>query len=247
MLKILVVEDNAFARYGQHLYLESLGYQVYEANTVQSAWETAMSVQPQFAVISLILPLTCSEISTPSSTELHGLSLTVLLKKSYPSMGIVLLSNQPEHEREVRHLLKQHQRSIAFLLKEGDMGRLNVALQEVMAGRTLFEPAGINKHALATAVKTYFSVNEIAWIEQVAAELSHLSPREQEIAHLLSASLSSEHIAQHLGLSKGNVDNTISRIYHRLGLNEMKIEEASLNRLPILVKACLVYNIQNSI
>lgn len=246
MLKILVVDDDAFARYGQRLYLESLGYQVYEANTVQSAWETSLSVKPQFAIINLMLPLTCSEISPPSSTELHGLSLTVRLKKSYPSMGIVLLSNQLEHEREVGHLLEQHRCSIAFLFKGGDMGRLNVALQEVMAGRTLFEPAGINKQVLATAVKTHFTVNEIAWIEQATAELGRLTPREQEIAHLLSASFSSEYIAQHLNLSKGSVDNVISRIYRRLGLNEMKLEEASLQRLPILVKACLVYNIQNS-
>lgn len=161
-------------------------------------------------------------------------------------MGIVLLSAHQEFEKEVFHLAQQYMRSVAFLHKGGDMSRLEVALKEVQAGRTLFQTGLVNKYALTTAVTTHFTSAETPWIEQVLAELNHLSPREQEVACLLSASYSSEAIAARLELSKGSVDNIISRVYNRLGLADMKTQASDLRPLPILIKACLLYDIQQS-
>lgn len=244
MLNILVVDDDAFARNGLRLYLESLNYQVTEADNVQAAWEMILSVPPAMAVIDVLLPLQANGRSAPPPLEPHGLDLTRRLKRSYPTMGIVLLSAHQEFEKQVFQLVREHMRSIAFLHKGGDMARLSVALQEINAGRTLVE-AGINKYALATAVSSHFSCDETPWIEQAAQELGQLSSREQEIVHLLSASFSPEHIAERLGLTKGSVDNIISRVYGRLGLADMKTEEPGLRPLPILIKACLLYDIQH--
>ena len=161
-------------------------------------------------------------------------------------MGIVLFSAHHEYEKEVFHLAQQYVRSIAFLHKGGDMSRLNIALQEVMAGRTLFQADIINKYVLATALSNHFTAAETPWIEQAVSELAQLSPREQEVANLLSASCSPETIAARLELSKGSVDNLISRIYNHLGLTEMKAQNPGLRPLPILIKACLLYDIQQS-
>lgn len=245
MANILVVDDDAFARNGMRIYLESLGYQIREAADVQSAWDAVLTAVPSLAVIDVLLPLQSNGRSTPPPIDPHGLELMRRLKKSYPAMGIVLLSAHQEFEQDVLQLAQQQLRSIAFLHKGGDMGRLQVALEEVQAGRTLFAQDGINKFALATAVSTHFLAAEIPWIEQAVAEFEFLSPREQEIAHLLSASFSSEHIAERLGLSKGSVDNIISRLYGRLGLIDMKANEPGLRPLPILIKACLLYDIQH--
>ncbi|GJM42839.1 MAG: hypothetical protein DHS20C20_31210 [Ardenticatenaceae bacterium] len=245
MPNILVVDDDAFSRNGLRIYLESLGYQVSEAETVQFAWEFVRSAVPPLAVIDLLLPLQSNGRSTPPPTQPHGIDLARRLKKSYPTMGIVLLSAHQEFEKDVLQLAQQQLRSIAFLHKGGDMGRLQVALEEVQAGRTLFAQDGINKFALATAVSTHFAVDERPWIEQAVTEFEFLSPREQEIAHLLSASHSSEHIAERLGLTKGSVDNIISRLYGRLGLTDMKTEAPGLRPLPILIKACLLYDIHH--
>lgn len=246
MTDVLIVDDDAFTRSGLCLYLESLGYRVREAGDVQTAWEMALTKPPALAVIDIILPLQSNGHSPTPSTESHGLGLTTRLKKSYPTMGIVLLSAHWEFEKEVLRLAQQYVRSVAFLHKSGDMSRLEVALREVEAGRTLFTAEIVNKYALTTAVTTHFDAAETPWIEQALAEFEQLSPREQEVAWLVSASYTSVAIASRLNLNKGSVDNIISRIYERLGLAEMKAKDSDLRPLPILIKACLLYDIQQS-
>lgn len=245
MIHILLVDDDAFARSGLRLYLESLGYHIQEAADAQTGWDLACADPPPLAVLDVIIPWQSATYSSTPPTEPHGLALAQRLKKSYPTMGIVLLSAHQEFEKQVIHLAEHQFRSIAFLHKGGDMSRLHLALQEVRAGRTLFA-AEVNKYVLQTAVAAHFSPDELSWIEQAVTELPRLSPREQEIAHLLSASYTPEAIAARLDLSKGSVDNIISRIYQRLGLADMKDEAPNLRPFPILIKACLLYDIQHS-
>jgi DNA-binding NarL/FixJ family response regulator len=135
---ILLVDDDAFARQGLRLYLESLHYQVLEAGHVQTAWDLVLADPPQTAVIDIRLPLTNKQQPIPP-TEPTGIALTQQFKKNYPTMSIVLLSAHEEYEREVIQLAQQYMRSIAFLHKGGDMGRLETALAEVQAGRTFFQ------------------------------------------------------------------------------------------------------------
>ncbi|MCA9971429.1 MAG: response regulator transcription factor [Anaerolineales bacterium] len=244
-MDVLVVDDDGFARSGLSLYLASLGYQVRQAGDVQTAWQLVLAAPPALAVLNVVLPLQPNGRGAFPAMEPHGLGLAQRLKKAYPTMGLVLLSAHAAYEREVLHLTRQHVRSVAFLHKGGDMGRLEVALQEVLAGRSLPHADGINRYALATAVTTHFSAAETPWIEQAVAEFASLSPREQEVAHLLAASHTTGYIAARLGLNRGSVDNIVSRIYARLGLADLKNQADGLRPLPILIKACLLHDIQH--
>ncbi|MBX3056697.1 MAG: response regulator transcription factor [Anaerolineae bacterium] len=245
MPDVLVVEDDAFTRSGICRYLDSLGYQTRQAGDVQTAWELALESSPPTAVIDIRLPLTTAHAGPPP-TQANGIDLTLRLKKSFPTMGVVLLSAHHEYEREVIQMAQRFMRSIAFLHKGGDMSRLEWALEEVQNGRTLFQSDLVNKTVLETAVRTHFTPTESSWIDQALAELPHLSPREREIAHLLAASYTPETIATRLHLSKGNVDNVISHVYVKLGLADMKEDGVGLRPLPILVKACLLADIRQS-
>ncbi|HRQ39218.1 MAG TPA: response regulator transcription factor [Chloroflexota bacterium] len=245
MPDVLVVEDDAFTRSGICRYLHALGYQPREAGDVQTAWELALAAPPPTAVIDIRLPLTAAGNGLPP-TKANGIDLTLRLKKSFPTLGVVLLSAHHEYEREVIQMAQRFMRSIAFLHKGGDMFRLEWALQEVQNGRTLFQSDLVNKTVLETAVRTHFTAAESDWIDQALDELPHLSPRELEIAHSLAAAYTPEAIAARLSLSKGNVDNVISHIYVKLGLAEMKEEGVGLRPLPILVKACLLADIRQS-
>ncbi len=245
MSAILLVDDDAFARQGLRLYLESLHYKVQEAADVQTAWDLVLADPPQTAVIDIRLPLTNKQPPSPP-TEPTGIALVQQIKKNYPTMSIVLLSAHEQYEQEVIQLAQQYMRSIAFLHKGGDMSRLQAALTEVQAGRTFFQQDVVNKYVLETAVRTHLQSDETPWIDTALTEFPQLPAREQEIAHLLAASYDSAYIAKTLGLSKGSVDNTISRIYTRLGLTDMKTETPSLRPLPILIKACFLYDIQHS-
>lgn len=244
MADIVVVDDDAFTRHGLRAYLESLQYQVREAGDIQTAWELFLAAPPQAAIIDVRVPLTAAASMGKPPTEPNGIALAQKLKQSYPTMGIVLFSAHEAYEREVIRLAQQYMRSIAFLHKGGDMRQLHVALTEVMAGRTLFQADLVNRYVLETAVRTHFQSEESLWIDQALSEFEHLTPREQEVAHLLAASYQSEHIAQRLSLSKGSVDNLVSRIYIKLGLSDMKQETAGLRPLSILIKACLLHDIR---
>ena len=244
MADILVVDDDAFVRSGLRSYLESLHYQVREAGDIQSAWELVLNAPPQTAIIDIRLPL---HAHTPNSTpprEPHGIAFAQKLKQSYPTMGIILLSAHEEYEREVIQLAQQYMRSIAFLHKGGDMSRLEIALQEVQAGRTVFQSEIVNRYVLETAVRSHLSANEIFWIDQAMAEFGTLSPREEEIAYLLAAAYTPETIAEQANLTKGSVDNIISRVYFKLGLADMKQRDKGLRPLPILTKTCLLLDIR---
>jgi len=245
--EILVVDDDAFARQGLRLYLESLDYQVHDFGDVQSAWDYVLATPPQTAVIDIRLPLNSQASHNTPVIEPNGITFARQLKQNYPTMGIILLSAHEEYERQVINLTRQYMRSIAFMHKGGDMSRLKSVLVEVQAGRTLFQKDIVNKFVLETAVRSYFKPDETHWVEQALAEFNQLSPRQQEVAHLLAASYDSNYIANGLGLSKGSVDNMISRLYMRLGLADLKTEAPGLRPLPILIKACLLYDIQNSL
>lgn len=246
MKDILVVDDDAFIRTGLQVYLSALGFRLREAGDVQTAWEMVLFSPPIAAIIDVRLPLRADSAIANLPIGAHGISLALRLKEAYPTMGIVLLSAHHEYEKQVQQMAQRFLRGIAFLHKGGDMSRLGLALQEVLAGRMLYQAEGVNKYVLATAVSSLFGPAEGPWIEQAVAELGRLAPREQEVAHLLAASYTPEHIAQRLGLAKGSVDNLISRVYTRLGLGDMKSEETGLRPLPILIKACLLYDIQHN-
>ncbi len=240
---IVLIDDDLFARSGLSTYLQGLGYMPRAAGDVQTAWEMVVNQPPPTAVIDIRLPLTPAEVGD-ATPEPHGLALTQRIKKAFPTMGIVLLSAHQEYEREVIQMAQRFMRSIAFLHKGGDMSRLNFALQEVQAGRTIFQSELVNRYVLETAVRTHFDPQEIYWIDQALAGFDTLSPRETEIAHLLAAAYAPDTIAQRLNLSKGSVDNVIARIYLKLGLSDMKQDDVGLRPLPILIKTCLLHDIR---
>jgi DNA-binding NarL/FixJ family response regulator len=242
---ILIVDSDAFTRYGIRNYLQSLGYAVREADNVQSAWQMASKEPPQIVIVAACLPATPIERAV-SPTEPHGIGLTVRLKQAFPTIGIVVLSAYHEYEQEVVRLAQKYMHSIVFLHKGGEVIRLAYALDQVKNGRNLFQHEIANKYVVETAVRAQFSANETYWIDQVLVELAELSPRETEVACLLSASHTADNIAEHLDLTKGSVDNVISRVYSKLGLSDMKMEAPALRPLPILVKACLLHHIRHN-
>lgn len=240
---VLIVDDDAFTLKGIASYLETLDYVPRCAGDAQTAWQMALDRPPQTAVIDIRLPVSAQDADT-SPTEAHGIALARRLKRSFPTLPVVLLSAHAQYEREVARLAPQFAGSVAFLHKGGDMSRLHHALQEVRAGRTVFQTDMVNHYVLETAVRDHLSSDERYWVDQALEQFDHLSPREQKIAYLLAASYSPDHIAAELNLARGSVDNAISRLYAHLGLTDMKKEDSGLRRLPILVKVCLLHDIR---
>ena len=71
--KILVVDDDPFARSGLRLYLETLNYRVFEAGDVQTAWDLALAAPPQTAV-----PLPATTPQTNPTNKIKPITIEML-------------------------------------------------------------------------------------------------------------------------------------------------------------------------
>lgn len=243
-MDVLVVDDDAFTRQGICVYLESLHFCAEQAGSAAAGWQMALERPFPLAIIDILLPDNEQEKGIPQHP--HGITLAVKLKEAFPTMGVVLLSAHARFEREVIGLAQQFMRSVAFLHKGGEMSRLPVALKQVQAGRTFLPPEGVNRVVVETAVKKHIGRDELPWVEHTLSQLPQLTPREQDIGWLLATSYTPEAIAQQLYLAKGSVENHITQIYRKLGLADIREEGTDLRPLPILVKACLLYDIRHS-
>lgn len=241
MMDVLLVDDDAFTRQGICAYLESLQFGVQQAGDAATGWQMARERPFPLAIIDILLPADANQTDIPQ--EPKGIALTLKLKEAFPTMGVVLLSAHAAFEREVIGLAQRFVRSVAFLHKGGEMARLPMALAQVQQGRILL-PAGVNRVAVEAAVKSHIGYEELPWIEHALNHIPQLTPREREIAWLLATSYTPEGIAQRLYLAKGSVENSITQIYRKLGLADMREEDVGLRPLPILVKACLLADIR---
>lgn len=251
MKTVLVVEDDAFTRDGLTNYLQALMYQVTAVADMKTAWAEITTATPDLTVIDVRIPVEPSNTAT-AVTEPNGLTLAKNIKRTFPKVGIVLLSAHEQYEREVIQWTQTGVRCVAFLHKGGDMGRLAQALNEVAAGRNLYSRQITNPVTLETAVRQHLHPDESYWIDLALTNCNTLSEREREIANLLAAANTPEQIAEQLHLARGSVDNIVSRIYRKLGLDSVRSitvdsdQPAQLRPLPLLVKACLIYDIRNN-
>ena len=109
-----------------------------------------------------------------------------------------------------------------FIPKDADPAELRTAIASVLAGRRYVSP-GVPKHTHRAA------------LEAVHAGLANVTPRQQEILLLIAKGLSSEKIANKLGVSPGAIAFHRRCLRKALGLDT----EWALNRFAILVQlAC---------
>jgi DNA-binding NarL/FixJ family response regulator len=85
---------------------------------------------------------------------------------------------------------------------------------------------------------------ERRWVEHVAATLEQLTPRERDVAERIAASHNIEGIAQALDITAKTVENHVGRVYHKLGLNDMRQESPDLRRAVVLAKAYLIHDLR---
>lgn len=81
---------------------------------------------------------------------------------------------------------------------------------------------------------------ERPWIEMAISGLAQLTPRERDVASLLAISYSHKGIAERLDLKPKSVQLYVNRIYGKLGLNQLELEEPALRKVSILNKALLL-------
>lgn len=243
-MNILLVEDNPFNREGVKLYLEQRGCQVIEAGDAQTAGEAAAASIFDAAVIDIVIPDKPNE--RPKMDKGTGVKLAERLKDSCPTLGVVLFSAYEGFGQDVFRLIQEGKRGIAYKLKGCRPRELYDSLLLVKNGQIAIDAEVTSESSSARAYLSFLEENERSWVILAAKRIPELSPREYEIAQLISAAHISANIAEFLTLAPSSVDNVRNRIYHKLGLSELDGSIPPLSKSIVLAKAFILHELQSA-
>ncbi len=154
------------------------------------------------------------DIRMPPTFTTEGIELAHHVRRTHPSVGIVVLSQHADPEYALE-LLKDGSSGVAYLLKErlGDADRLIQAIDEVRAGGSVLDPRIVE--ALLEAQR-----------RRSASRLAGLTPRELEVLAQMASGRGNAAIARDLSISNRSVEKHTNAIFRKLGL----AEELDLNR-----------------
>jgi DNA-binding NarL/FixJ family response regulator len=195
-VRVALADDAALLREGLARVLADNGVEV--AVQVSDADELLAAVdelRPDVAVVDIRMPPTWS-------TE--GLAAAEEIRRRFPDVAVLVLSQYVEPEYALR-LLESSDSRTGYLLKERvlDLEQLVDALERVARGETVVDPA------LAAQL-----LNRV----RDASPLDQLTPREREVLGLIAEGLTDRGIAERLYLTPNTVETHIRHIIAKLDL-----------------------------
>ena len=239
---ILVVDDNPFNREGLVLYLENKGYSTCQAGDRSEAISVASRCNPDGAIVDIVIPVDAT--SEAQMDDSVGLEVVGWLKKSNPSMGIVIFSAYDDRGREVLNMVRNGSHGLAYILKGASAERLLQALEQAMAGNVILDPDALtNARHLRDEIRKGLSPEERPWVERAVKLFSKLSDRELQVATRLANSQNLSGIAGSLGVHQSTVENHITSLYSVLQLSQVDKLAPSLRKSILLAKSCMLYQL----
>ena len=195
-LRVVIAEDAALFREGLARLIESRGHQVACSVADGSALVGAVArEQPDVVVADVRMP--------PTHTD-EGLRAAIELRRAYPTLGVLMLSQYIE-TRYAARLLENNAAGIGYLLKDrvADVADFAEALERVAAGGTALDPE---------------VVSQLVRSSQQYAGLAELTPRERDVLALMAEGRSNAGIAAALVVSASVVEKHVASIFAKLRL-----------------------------
>jgi DNA-binding NarL/FixJ family response regulator len=195
-LRVVIAEDAALFREGLARLIESRGHQVAGSVADGAALVAAVARdQPDVVVADVRMP--------PTHTD-EGLRAAIGLRRAYPRLGVLVLSQYIE-TRYAARLLEDNAAGIGYLLKDrvADVADFAEALERVAAGGTALDPE---------------VVSQLVRTSQQAAGLAELTPRERDVLALMAEGRSNAGIAAALVVSASVVEKHVASIFAKLRL-----------------------------
>jgi len=195
-VRVALADDAAVLREGLARVLTEAGVEV--AAQVGSADELLAAIDdspPDVAVVDIRMPPTWSD---------EGLSVAAEVRRRYPQVGVLLLSQYVEADYALK-LLDGEGKGTGYLLKERvlDVQDLLGALERIAAGETVVDPA---------------LVAQVLARPREHNPLDELTAREREVLSLMAEGLTDRGIAQRLYITENTVETHIRHIIGKLGL-----------------------------
>jgi DNA-binding NarL/FixJ family response regulator len=195
-MRVVIAEDSALLREGLVRLLEDRGYRVAAAVADASALLAAVAEHhPDVVVTDIRMP--------PTHTD-EGLRAAAELRRQYPDVGVLVLSQYIETTYATA-LLAGNAGGVGYLLKDrvADATEFVDAVERVAAGGTALDPEVVTKLMRAS--------------RQIGG-LGGLTPREREVLELMAEGRSNAAIAAAMVISAGAVEKHVASIFGKLGL-----------------------------
>jgi len=195
-VRVALADDAAVLREGLARVLADAGLDVTAQVGTADALLTAIAASPpDVAVVDIHMP--------PTWTD-EGLVATEEIRRRFPEVGVLLLSQYIEADYALR-LLDGSGAKVGYLLKERvlDVADLISALERVANGETVVDPA------LAA---------QLIARPREETTLDRLTPREHEVLALLAEGFTDRGIAERLFVTQNTVETHVRHIIGKLGL-----------------------------
>lgn len=205
-IRILIVDDHPLFRQGVRYMLEAQHdlQVVGEVGDGQSAIQQTDILTPDVVLCDINLP------------GMNGLEVTRILKRRYPSMGVIILTLHEDDEQLFQAIRSG---ASAYAIKDIGASELITLVRRVGRGEYLINENVLSRPFVAAKVLNQF--RELATLDEThEAVFSPLTPREVEILDCVARGNSNKEIARLLSISDQTVKNHITSILRKLAVND---------------------------
>ncbi|WP_285588363.1 response regulator transcription factor [Herbidospora sp. NBRC 101105] len=195
-MRVVLAEDSVLLREGLVWVFRSAGMEVVAAvEDAEGLLRAAEEHRPDLVVTDVRMP--------PSHTD-EGLRAALVLRRQWPDLSIVVLSQYVE-ERYAATLLSTTTTGVGYLLKDrvADVPEFLDALRRVAAGGTALDPEVVAQ----------------LLVRRHSDPLDRLTRREKEVLALIAEGRSNTGIAEALSVSESAVGKHINNIFAKLDLS----------------------------
>lgn len=197
-MRVVVADDSMLLREGLARLLAEAGCDIVgKATNASQLLELVAEVQPDVAIVDIKMP--------PTHTD-EGIAAARQIRRTYPAVGVLVLSQYLETEYAMRLFTEAPDR-VGYLLKErlADIAVLMDALRRIDEGECVIDPTIVSR--LVHRVKE-------------PGPLDDLSAREREVLGLMAEGRSNRAISERLVVSPKTVEAHVRQILLKLGLAE---------------------------
>lgn len=196
--RILIVDDHPVLRKGiRSVLLKHPGLTVVgEAGNGFAAMEGAASLKPNVIIMDISMPL------------LDGIEATKRILDKLGDVKVIMLSMHNDRQHAIDALRAG---AAGYVLKDGALNELTLALTSVLAGVRYLSPAVAD-----SMLSDYISGNQSS-----ADPYDTLSGREKEVLKLVAQGASTKDIASALFISASTVKKHRSNVMNKLRVNDL--------------------------
>ena len=197
-MRVVVADDSMLLREGLARLLAEAGCDIVgKAADASQLMELVAEVQPDVAIVDIKMP--------PTHTD-EGIAAARQIRRTYPAVGVLVLSQYLETEYAMRLFTEAPDR-VGYLLKErlADIAVLMDALRRIDEGECVIDPT---------------IVSRLLHRAKEPGPLDDLSAREREVLGLMAEGRSNRAISERLVVSPKTVEAHVRQILLKLGLEE---------------------------